>query len=44
MKYHDLFFSKIRKDVANLSFAAVVIGALRVMNQKLILLSGKNYW
>ena len=31
MKYHILFFSKIRKDVANLSSAAVVIGALRVV-------------
>ena len=30
MKYHTLFFSKIGKDVANLSSAAVVIGALRV--------------
>ena len=31
MKYHTLFFSKIRKDVAKfLSSAAVVIGALRV--------------
>ena len=30
MKYHTLFFSKIGKDVANLSSAAVVFGALRV--------------
>ena len=30
MKYHTLFFSKIRKDVANFLSAAVVIGALRV--------------
>ena len=30
MKYHALFFSKLRKDVAKLSSAAVVIGALRV--------------
>ena len=30
MKYHTLFFLKIGEDVANLSFAAVVIGALRV--------------
>ena len=30
MKYHTLFFSKIGKDVANLSSAAVVIGTLRV--------------
>ena len=30
MEYHSLLFSKIRKDVANLSSAAVVIGALRV--------------
>ena len=30
MKYHYLFLLKIRKDVANLSSAAVVIGALRV--------------
>ena len=30
MKYHTLFFSKIEKDVQNLSSAAVVIGALRV--------------
>ena len=28
MKYHTLFFSKIKKDVAKLS-AAVMIGALR---------------
>ena len=30
MKYHTLFLSKIGKDVANLSSAAVVIGAFRV--------------
>ena len=30
MKYHTLFLSKTRKDVQNLSSAAVVIGALRV--------------
>ena len=30
MKYHSLFLLKIRKDVENLSSAAVVIGALRV--------------
>ena len=30
MKYHTLFLSKTRKDVANVSSAAVVIGALRV--------------
>ena len=30
MKYHTLFFSKIGEVVANLSSAAVVIGALRV--------------
>ena len=31
MKYHTLFFSKIRKDVEKkMWFAAVVIGALRV--------------
>ena len=30
MQYHPLFFLKIKKDVANLSSAAVVIGALRV--------------
>ena len=30
MYYHTLFLSKIGKDVANLSSAAVVIGALRV--------------
>ena len=29
-KHHILFFSKIGKDVANLSSAAVVIGPLRV--------------
>ena len=29
MKYHTLFLSKIKKDVANLSSAAVLIGALR---------------
>ena len=33
MKFHTLFFSKIRKDV-NLSSAAVVIGALRVKQVK----------
>ena len=37
MKYHTLFFSKIRKDVQNLSSAAVVIGALRVKNKQLII-------
>ena len=30
IKYHSLFLSKIGKDFANLSSAAVVIGALRV--------------
>ena len=30
MKYHSLFLSKIRKDVENLSSAAVVIGPLKV--------------
>ena len=30
MKYHTLFFLKIRKTSQNLSSAAVVIGALRV--------------
>ena len=30
MKYHSLFLSKIRENVAKLSSAAVVIGALRV--------------
>ena len=30
MKYHVLFFSKIRKDVAKFVAAAVVIGALSV--------------
>ena len=30
MKYHTLFFSKIWKDVENVSSVAVVIGALRV--------------
>ena len=30
MKYHTLFLLKTRKDVAKLSSAAVVIGALRV--------------
>ena len=30
MKYHTLFFSKIMKDAAKLSSAAVVIDALRV--------------
>ena len=30
MKYHSLFLSKIRKDVAKMSSAAVMIGALRV--------------
>ena len=29
MKFHTLFFLKIRKNVARLSSAAVVIGALR---------------
>ena len=36
MKYYTLFFSKIGKDVAKLSSAAVVIGALRVNGQLLI--------
>ena len=30
MKFHTLFFSKLRKDVGKMSSAAVVIGALRV--------------
>ena len=30
MKYHTLFFQKLRKMLQNLSSAAVVIGALRV--------------
>ena len=30
MKYHTLFFLKIKKNVQNLLPAAVVIGALRV--------------
>ena len=30
MKYHTLFLLKTRKDVVVLSYAAVVIGALRV--------------
>ena len=30
MKYHTLFYSKIKKDVTKLSSAAVMIGALRV--------------
>ena len=34
MKYHTLFFSKLRKLAQNLSFAAVVIGALRVKVQE----------
>ena len=34
MKYHTYFFSKIRKDVANLSSAAIVICALRVKRHK----------
>ena len=29
-KYHNLIFSKIKKDVVNLSSAADMIGALRV--------------
>ena len=29
MKYYTLFFSKIGKDVSNMSSDAVVIGALR---------------
>ena len=40
MKYHTLFFSKSRKDVANLSSAAVVIGTSRV-NQGFVAL---NSW
>ena len=32
MKYHSLFHLKIRKDVTNLSSAAVLLGALRVNN------------
>ena len=35
MKYHSLFFLKIKKDVANLSSAAVVIGDLRVKHMQL---------
>ena len=30
IKYHTLFLAKIRKDVANLSSPAVMIGVLRV--------------
>ena len=30
MKYYTLFLSKTRKDVANLSSAALIIGAFRV--------------
>ena len=30
MKYHSLFLSKIREDIANLLSAAVMIGAIRV--------------
>ena len=39
MIYHTLFCSKIRKDVSNLSSAAVVIGALR---NKIYILEGLN--
>ena len=38
MKYYTLFFFKIKKDVASLSRAAVVIGALRVNPYKTIVL------
>ena len=34
MKYHALFFSKLRKMLLNLSSDAVVIGALRVKLSK----------
>ena len=37
MEYHTLFFLKIRKDVENLSAAAVVIGTLRVKLENLCL-------
>ena len=33
MKYHTLFFGKLRKTSQNLSFDTVVIGALRVKNK-----------
>ena len=33
MKYHTLLVSKISKDVATFSSAAVLIGALRVKNK-----------
>ena len=42
MKYHTLFFSKIRKDVAKFWFATVVIGALRVKSESPIYLQTKQ--
>ena len=39
MIYHTLFLLKIKKDVAKMSSAAVVIGALRVKTRK----NMKNY-
>ena len=45
LKYHTLFFSKIRKDVAKVSSAAVVIGALRINTELDEILSQKwLYW
>ena len=42
MKYHALFFRKLRKTLQNLSSAAVVIGALRVKIYKLDMSAGYN--
>ena len=37
MKYHTILLSKTRKDVENLSFAAVVIGALSLNTSEKLL-------
>ena len=42
MKYHTLFFQKLRKMSQNLSFSAVVIRALRVKLQHICVFSGDN--
>ena len=47
MKYHTLFFSKLEQKISqNLSFAAVMIGALRVIrsyDKQNITLEGISY-
>ena len=44
MKYHTLFFSKIKNMSQKLSSAAVVIGALRVMAARFRFVDYKNYF